>query len=120
MIHSPVALSSTFICLVFPSYVLICCRDVWVKSPDGSLYIGEVWPGYTVRLIASYLMVSGLMALQVFPDWFSVNVLSFWTDALKNWSELGVGFSGIWLDMNEASSFCSYSWYVVSAVKMSW
>ena len=65
-------------------------------------------------------MVSGLMALQVFPDWFSVNVLSFWTDALKNWSELGVGFSGIWLDMNEASSFCSYSWYVVSAVKMSW
>ncbi|KAF8436228.1 glycoside hydrolase family 31 protein [Boletus edulis BED1] len=67
-------------------------QDVWIKNPDGSLYIGEVWPGYTV-----------------FPDWFSANVQSFWTEALKNWSEIGVGFSGIWLDMNEASSFCPYS-----------
>ncbi|KAF9218886.1 glycoside hydrolase family 31 protein [Gyrodon lividus] len=67
-------------------------QDVWIKNPDGSLYIGEVWPGYTV-----------------FPDWFSENVQSFWTEALRNWSQLGVGFSGIWLDMNEASSFCSYS-----------
>ena len=61
-----------------------------------------------------------LIVLQVFPDWFSANIQSFWTDALRNWSELGVGFSGIWLDMNEASSFCSYSWYVVCAVKMLW
>ncbi|KAI0323153.1 glycoside hydrolase, partial [Cubamyces sp. BRFM 1775] len=28
--------------------------DVWMKNPDGSEYIGQVWPGYTV-----------------FPDWFS-------------------------------------------------
>ncbi|KIJ64020.1 glycoside hydrolase family 31 protein [Hydnomerulius pinastri MD-312] len=67
-------------------------EDVWIKNPDGSLYVGEVWPGYTV-----------------FPDWFSENIQSFWTEALKNWSALGVGFSGIWLDMNEASSFCNNS-----------
>ncbi|KAI9567881.1 glycosyl hydrolases family 31-domain-containing protein [Boletus coccyginus] len=84
-------------------------QDVWVKNPDSSLYIGEVWPGYTVHLIRLYLMVSGLPIWQVFPDWFSANVQSFWTEALTNWSEPGVGFSGIWLDMNEASSFCSYS-----------
>ncbi|OJA14819.1 hypothetical protein AZE42_04199 [Rhizopogon vesiculosus] len=23
-------------------------QDVWIKNPDGSLYIGQVWPGYTV------------------------------------------------------------------------
>jgi hypothetical protein len=24
------------------------CRDVWIKNLDGSLYVGEVWLGYTV------------------------------------------------------------------------
>jgi alpha-glucosidase (family GH31 glycosyl hydrolase) len=37
-------------------------------------------------------------------------MLSVWTDSLKNWSDMGVEFSGIWLDMNEPSTFCSYSW----------
>ncbi|KAI0756205.1 glycosyl hydrolases family 31-domain-containing protein [Daedaleopsis nitida] len=63
--------------------------DVWIKSPDGSEYIGNVWPGYTV-----------------FPDWFAKNMGSVWTEALSNWSKAGIEFSGIWLDMNEASSFC--------------
>ncbi|KAG0697210.1 glycoside hydrolase family 31 protein [Suillus ampliporus] len=67
-------------------------EDVWIKNPDGSLYIAEVWPGYTV-----------------FPDWFSENMLSVWTNSLKNWTDMGVEFSGIWLDMNEPSTFCSYS-----------
>ncbi|KAI0640209.1 glycosyl hydrolases family 31-domain-containing protein [Trametes polyzona] len=63
--------------------------DVWIKNPDGSQYVGQVWPGYTV-----------------FPDWFAEHSTEFWTEALKNWSDLGVEFSGIWLDMNEPSSFC--------------
>ncbi|KAI0778948.1 glycosyl hydrolases family 31-domain-containing protein [Trametes elegans] len=63
--------------------------DVWVKNPDGSQYVGQVWPGYTV-----------------FPDWFANHTAAFWAEALKNWTDLGVEFSGIWLDMNEASSFC--------------
>ncbi|KAJ8583907.1 hypothetical protein M405DRAFT_827759 [Rhizopogon salebrosus TDB-379] len=69
-------------------------QDVWIKNPDGSLYMGQVWPGYTV-----------------YPDWFSENILSVWTEGLQNWSDMGVEFSGIWLDMNEASSFCSDSCY---------
>ncbi|KAG1737205.1 hypothetical protein EDB19DRAFT_1719065, partial [Suillus lakei] len=36
-------------------------EDVWIKNPDGSLYSGQVWPGYTVT---------------VFLDWFSENILS--------------------------------------------
>ncbi|KIJ63989.1 glycoside hydrolase family 31 protein [Hydnomerulius pinastri MD-312] len=67
-------------------------QDTFIKNPDGSLYIGQVWPGYTA-----------------FPDWFGENTQAWWTDALRNWTEMGVEFSGIWLDMNEASSFCSDS-----------
>ena len=69
--------------------------DTFIKNPDGSEYVGQVWPGYTV-----------------FPDWFAPNAEKYWTEALRNWSNSGVEFSGIWLDMNEASSFCDGSWYV--------
>ncbi|KAH7882262.1 glycoside hydrolase family 31 protein [Phlebopus sp. FC_14] len=67
-------------------------RDTFIKNPDGSLYIGQVWPGYTA-----------------FPDWFGENTQAWWTEALQNWSNMGLEFSGIWLDMNEASSFCDGS-----------
>ncbi|KAF8344954.1 glycoside hydrolase family 31 protein [Amanita rubescens] len=67
-------------------------KDVFIKNPDGSEHIGKVWPGYTV-----------------FSDWFQPNTQSWWTEALQNWSNLGVNFSGLWLDMNEISSFCDGS-----------
>ncbi|KAI0040571.1 glycoside hydrolase family 31 protein [Auriscalpium vulgare] len=66
--------------------------DVFVKNPDNSTYIGQVWPGYTV-----------------FPDWFGENTDKWWLEALGNWSNSGVEFSGLWLDMNEISSFCEGS-----------
>ncbi|KAF5391079.1 hypothetical protein D9757_003119 [Collybiopsis confluens] len=66
--------------------------DVFIKNPDNTEYIGQVWPGYTV-----------------FPDWFANATQEWWTEAMKNWSDGGVEFSGIWLDMNEASSFCQGS-----------
>ena len=31
-------------------------------------------------------------------------------EALRNWSQAGVEFSGIWLDMNDVSSFCDGPW----------
>ncbi|KAJ7265080.1 glycosyl hydrolases family 31-domain-containing protein [Mycena rebaudengoi] len=71
--------------------------DVFIKNPDGTEYIGQVWPLKPER--------------QVFPDWFAPQTLGWWTEALKNWSASGVEFSGIWLDMNEASSFCDSSWH---------
>ncbi|KAI9452134.1 glycosyl hydrolases family 31-domain-containing protein [Lactarius psammicola] len=63
--------------------------DVFIRNPDQSVFIGQVWPGYTV-----------------FPDWFAPNVELWWREALRNWSSLGVEFSGLWLDMNEVKSFC--------------
>ncbi len=92
-------------------------QKVFVTNPDGSEYIGQVWPGYTVCLPSSHYIQSSKercwpdnVLEQVFPDWFANNTLQWWTDALRNWTEGGIEFSGIWLDMNEASSFCNGSW----------
>lgn len=65
---------------------------IFVTNPDGSEYIGKAWPGYTV-----------------YPDYFAPNTTAWWTEALLNWTKMGVEFDGIWLDMNEASSFCEGS-----------
>jgi alpha-glucosidase len=61
---------------------------VFLSNPDGSQYIGAVWPGYTV-----------------FPDWMSSNAASWWIKEMTEWYK-EVPFSGFWLDMNEVSSFC--------------
>lgn len=63
-------------------------KDVFLKNPDGSLYIGAVWPGYTV-----------------FPDFLANSTYEWWKDALEDWRD-EIEYDGIWLDMNEASSFC--------------
>ncbi len=40
----------------------------------------------------------------VFADYFAKNIQTYWTEALVNFTET-VRFSGLWLDMNEPSSF---------------
>lgn len=58
-------------------------------NPDGSLYIGAVWPGYTG-----------------FPDWLSnPSASEWWRKTMSEWHSK-LSFDGIWIDMNEASSFC--------------
>ncbi|KAF9779894.1 glycosyl hydrolases family 31-domain-containing protein [Thelephora terrestris] len=76
----------------YPPYETGKDLDVFIKNPDGTEHIGQVWPGYTV-----------------FPDWFSPKAQRWWTTLLSDWSSAGVLFSGIWLDMNEVSSFCDGS-----------
>ncbi|KAF2713564.1 glycoside hydrolase family 31 protein [Pleomassaria siparia CBS 279.74] len=60
----------------------------FLNNPDGSQYIGAVWPGYTV-----------------FPDWLSASGVSWWVNEMVEWYK-EVPFSGIWIDMSEVSSFC--------------
>ncbi|KAI9806522.1 MAG: hypothetical protein M1833_003709 [Piccolia ochrophora] len=62
--------------------------DVWMRNPDGTLYIGDVWPGYTV-----------------FPDWQSEKAVEWWINEVKTWHDK-IAFDGIWIDMSEVSSFC--------------
>ncbi|ORX78974.1 putative alpha-glucosidase [Basidiobolus meristosporus CBS 931.73] len=63
-------------------------QDVFIKNPDGSIYIGQVWPGYTA-----------------FPDWFAPNTQQWWTSQIKNFMD-DVAIDGLWIDMNEPASFC--------------
>ncbi|CZR69972.1 probable alpha-glucosidase precursor [Phialocephala subalpina] len=67
--------------------------DAFMLNPDGSLYIGEVWPGYTV-----------------FPDWIGAvlngtGAFDWWSNEMVTWHQ-NVSFDGIWIDMSEVSSFC--------------
>ncbi|KAJ2742533.1 hypothetical protein GGI20_004418 [Coemansia sp. BCRC 34301] len=66
-------------------------QDVFIKNPDGSEYIGQVWPGYTV-----------------FPDWFAPNTAGWWSGELKRYFDQ-LPIDGMWIDMNEAASFCTGS-----------
>ena len=59
-----------------------------MTNPDGSLYIGAVWPGYTV-----------------FPDWLSAKASDWWVAEIVAYIKK-VAIDGIWIDMSEVSSFC--------------
>ena len=78
--------------------------DAFMLNPDGSQYIGSVWPGFTV-----------------FPDWLAnsessaksrLRLLTRSADTQDWWSleiflnHHNVTFDGIWIDMSEVSSFC--------------
>ena len=61
-------------------------KDMFVKNPDGSVYVGPVWPGPSV-----------------FPDFTRAAVREWWgslyTDFVKD------GVRGFWNDMNEPAIF---------------
>ena len=57
-------------------------------NPDGSEYVGAVWPGFTV-----------------FPDWRASGAQDWWTNEMVTYYK-EVAFDGIWIDMSEPSSFC--------------
>lgn len=61
-------------------------EDVFVKSPDGSVYVGSVWPGDSV-----------------FPDFTLTRVRNWWGNLYKDF--VGMGAAGFWNDMNEPSIF---------------
>jgi alpha-glucosidase len=61
-------------------------NDVFVKNPDGSIYVGPVWPGESV-----------------FPDFTLSRVRDWWGRLYKDFVAMGV--AGFWNDMNEPSVF---------------
>ncbi|KAJ9050822.1 hypothetical protein DSO57_1010616 [Entomophthora muscae] len=75
----------------YPAYLDGLKKDVFIKNPDGSNYVGQVWPGYTV-----------------FPDWFAPNTQQWWTQHIATFMN-DVPIDGIWIDMNEPASFCQGS-----------
>lgn len=61
-------------------------RDVFVKKADGSLYVGEVWPGPSV-----------------FPDFTLAGARTWWGEQYRDFVKMGV--AGFWNDMNEPAVF---------------
>jgi alpha-glucosidase len=60
--------------------------DHFVKNPDGSIYVGKVWPGPSV-----------------FPDFTQARTLQWWGGLYKTFIQEGV--AGFWNDMNEPAVF---------------
>ena len=61
-------------------------EDVFVKNPDGSVFVGPVWPGDSV-----------------FPDFTLTRVRDWWGKLYRDFVAMGI--SGFWNDMNEPSVF---------------
>jgi alpha-glucosidase len=61
-------------------------QDVYVKKADGSVYEGEVWPGWCF-----------------FPDYTQPRVRAWWGPWYKDFMAQGV--TGVWNDMNEPAIF---------------
>lgn len=77
----------------YPTYNRGVALDAFMLNPDGSEYIGAVWPGYTV-----------------FPDFIGsvlngTGAFEWWSGEMKTWYQ-NISFDGIWIDMSEVSSFC--------------
>ena len=66
--------------------------DDFVKSPDGKVYAGPVWPSQ-----------AGEHPNSVFPDFSKPTAREWWGNLYK--SLLDDGVAGIWNDMNEPSVF---------------
>ncbi|KAF7221012.1 lysosomal alpha-glucosidase isoform X1 [Nothobranchius furzeri] len=62
-------------------------QDVFIKNATGQVLIGKVWPGPTA-----------------FPDFTNPETRQWWEDCIRDfYSEVPV--DGLWIDMNEPSSF---------------
>ncbi|XP_033827576.2 lysosomal alpha-glucosidase [Periophthalmus magnuspinnatus] len=71
----------------YPPYDDGLKRDVFIKNATGNLLIGKVWPGPTA-----------------FPDFTSSETRQWWEDCIKDFLSK-VPVDGLWIDMNEPSSF---------------
>lgn len=74
----------------YPVFTEGLAKDYFLRRQDGSLYIGEVWPGRAV-----------------FVDYTKEDARRWWGDQLRLLTDKGV--AGIWTDMNEPSDFLDKS-----------
>ena len=68
-------------------------QGIFLKFANGSIYQGVVWPGVTA-----------------FPDWFNDATQNYWNGEFDSFfnADNGIDIDALWIDMNEASNFCTY------------
>jgi hypothetical protein len=71
-------------------------QNILAKFGLGTLY------GCSSHVVYIISQLAHKAKYKVFPDWFGNNTQSWWQEGLQNWSNQGILFSGIWLDMNGA------------------
>ncbi|RWW57706.1 hypothetical protein BHE74_00035478 [Ensete ventricosum] len=69
-------------------YQRAMAKDVFIKY-EGKPYLAQVWPGPVY-----------------YPDYLNPDGVSWWIDEIARFHEL-VPVDGLWIDMNEASNFCT-------------
>jgi len=77
----------------YPAFNNGADQGIFLKYANGSIYQGVVWPGVTA-----------------FPDWFNDATQAYWNgefDSFFNGDD-GIDIDALWIDMNEASNFCSF------------
>ncbi|XP_012560121.2 lysosomal alpha-glucosidase isoform X1 [Hydra vulgaris] len=62
-------------------------ENIFIKNSKGEVLVGAVWPG-----------------LAAFPDFTHPNISNYWLMQIKSFHEK-LQFDGLWIDMNEPSSF---------------
>jgi alpha-glucosidase len=73
--------------LGYPPYDSGMAGDHFLKTEDGALYLGKVWPG-----------------LSVFPDFSRAETRKWWGGLYSDFYD-GMGIAGFWNDMNEPAVF---------------
>lgn len=76
-------------------------RGVFCTYPDGSLFVGPVWPGNCC-----------------FPDFTSARVRDWWGELYR--SQIDVGVDGFWNDMNEPAIFGHGTTTMPDSVQHKW
>jgi len=70
----------------YASYQSGLAGDHFVKLPDGDVYHGQVWPGWSA-----------------FPDFTSEATREWWADQFNAYTDVGI--DGFWNDMNEPAAW---------------
>jgi alpha-glucosidase (family GH31 glycosyl hydrolase) len=79
----------------YTTYIRGIKEDVFLKSAqDGKTLIGRQWPNQAA-----------------YPDWLHPETKMWWHTELSEFRDTEVYFDGLWLDMNEPSSFCNGACY---------
>ncbi|XP_023568521.1 maltase-glucoamylase, intestinal [Octodon degus] len=100
----------------YPAFTHGVDNDVFIKYPnDGGIVWGKVWPDFPDIVIDPSLnwedQVEQYRAYVAFPDFFRTSTVLWWKREIQELynntesPEKSLKFDGMWIDMNEPSSF---------------